>query len=148
MRHHALARLDAAVDLVDGRVSLEPPVAYAGLPVVKKRLHSLHQRGLVVLDRDEVRRGFVEPVLAQQQVQARREYLHRRSRRAQLHRSAGRRVEHPHRHNNDDARRCLDVDDLASGTLLAVLTPRPLTIQGMPVVEDLDFLRDMRRMAQ
>ena len=54
VRHDALARLDAAVGLVDGRVLRESPVAHAARHVLEQRLHRLRQRGLVVLDRDEV----------------------------------------------------------------------------------------------
>jgi hypothetical protein len=37
---------------------------------------------------------------------------------------------------------------LTAGTLLVVLTSDALPVERVPSVEDLDFLRDMRRMTQ
>ncbi|MCY0389978.1 transposase [Robbsia sp. Bb-Pol-6] len=57
-------------------------------------------------------------------------------------------VKHPRWHNDHDACRSLNVHHFASGSLFAVLTPHPASIQWMPPVEDFYFLRDMRRMTQ
>jgi hypothetical protein len=38
--------------------------------------------------------------------------------------------------------------DFSVGTLLGVLTPDALTVQGMPSIDDLNFPADMGRMAQ
>lgn len=56
------------------------------------------------------------------------------------------RVQHPASHDDDDARRHLDVDELTGGPALAVLAPYAPSVQRMPRVEDLDFLPDMGRM--
>ena len=54
---------------------------------------------------------------------------YRHARRAELHAGAGGGIEHPCRHHDDDAGRHLDVDDIAAGALLAVLTPNAAPIQ-------------------
>lgn len=66
----------------------------------------------------------------------------------QLHAHARSRAEHPRGHDDDDARGRFDVHDLTAGALLAVLTPDALPVQRVPSVEDLEILRDMRRMTQ
>jgi hypothetical protein len=85
--------------------------------------------------------------LRQLQVQL-RERRHRHSRRSELHDRARGGVEHPRRHDDDDAGRRLDMDYLAVGSMLAVLAPNATPVQRMPAVEDLNFLRDMRRMTR
>jgi len=68
------------------------------------------------------------------------------ARRAQLHASAGRSIEHPGRHHDDDAGLKRYMDDLTARTLFAVLTHDATTVQRMPSVENLDLLPDMGRM--
>jgi len=83
----------------------------------------------------------------QQQVQL-GERLHRRLRQAELHDRACGCVEHPRRHDDDDARRGFDVNDLAVGALLAVLPLHAAAVQRVPAVEDFNLLPDMGRMTQ
>ena len=85
--------------------------------------------------------------LGQLQVE-RRERLYRRSRCAEFHGRARDGVEHPCRHDDDDAGRRLDVNHVAVGSLLAVLAPYATLVQRVPAIEDLNFLRDMRRMTR
>lgn len=86
-------------------------------------------------------------MLRQQEVQL-GQRIHRCTWGAQFHASAGCGVQHPGRDHDHDAWFHLDVNDLAVGTLLAVLTPYATSVQRMPAVEDLDFLPDMGRMTQ
>jgi len=65
---------------------------------------------------------------------------------AQVHADAGRGVDHPGRHNDDDAGLHLYMDDLTAHPMLAVLTPHATSVQRVPAVEDFDFLPDMGRM--
>jgi hypothetical protein len=85
--------------------------------------------------------------LGQLQVQL-GERRHRRSRCTEFHGRACGGIEHPYRHDDDDAGRCLDVNDFAVGSLFAVLAPYATPVQRVPAVEDLNFLRDMRRMTR
>ena len=85
--------------------------------------------------------------LRQQQVQL-DQRIHRCSRSAQFHASAGHGVEHPGSDHDHDAWFNFDVNYLAVGTLLAVLAPYATPIQRMPAIEDFDFLPDMGRMTQ
>jgi hypothetical protein len=60
---------------------------------------------------------------------------------------AGGRIEHPTRHDDDDARCCLDMDDLTVRPPLAVLPPQAAAMQRVPAIMD-DYLSpDMGRMA-
>ena len=65
---------------------------------------------------------------------------------ANLHAGASGRIQHPGRQHDDHARRRLDVNNPAAGTLLAVLLPKTPTVEGMPTIMDLHFLPDMGRM--
>jgi hypothetical protein len=65
---------------------------------------------------------------------------------AKPHPPAGDRVEHPSGHNCDDARRHLDVDDVAASSALDVVPPQPPTMQRMPAVVNNDIRPDMGRM--
>jgi hypothetical protein len=76
------------------------------------------------------------------------ERRYRRSRCTEFHDRARGGVEHPCRHDDDDAGRRLDMNYLAVGSLFAVLPPNATPVQRMPAVEDLNFLRDMRRMTR
>jgi hypothetical protein len=65
---------------------------------------------------------------------------------AQLHPRAGDRIQHPRRHRNHYARRELDVDHIANGTVLPIMPANAALIERMPAVMDLDFLPNMGRM--
>jgi hypothetical protein len=56
------------------------------------------------------------------------------------------RIELPRRQDPHDARRQLDVDELARCASLDLNTPRALPAQWMPAVVDDDILPDMGRM--
>lgn len=71
---------------------------------------------------------------------------YRRSRCTEFHGRAGGGVEHPCRHDDDDAGSRFDVNHFAVDSLLAVLTPYATPVQRVPAVEDFNFLGDMRRM--
>ena len=56
-------------------------------------------------------------------------------------------IKHPARHDDDDARCCLDMDGLTVGPPLAVLPPQAAAMQRVPAIMD-DYLSpDMGRMA-
>jgi hypothetical protein len=63
-----------------------------------------------------------------------------------LHAGAGGGIEHPVRQHDDHAGRRLNVNDAATGALLAVLLADPSPVQRMPTVVDLDFRPAMGRM--
>ena len=77
------------------------------------------------------------------QVRQRRD---RDSRNADFHPPAGDRVEHPSGHDGDDARRHLDVHDVAASPALNILPPQPPAMQRTPAVVDNDTGPDMGRM--
>lgn len=60
---------------------------------------------------------------------------------------AGHRIEHPTRHDGDDARRDFDVDDFAVRPPLAVLPPQSAAMQRMPAIVDDHLSPDMGRMS-
>jgi hypothetical protein len=62
------------------------------------------------------------------------------------HASAGNWIQHPSRHDRNQARCRLDVDELTGGTLLAVMSADVLSIEGMPAIVDNDIRLDMGRM--
>jgi hypothetical protein len=67
--------------------------------------------------------------------------------RAERHAGTGDRVQHPGRHHRDHAGGGgLDMDDLAGGPPLTVLTTNALPMKRMPRVVDHDLLPDMGRM--
>lgn len=68
--------------------------------------------------------------------------------RTEFHALTDRGAEHPRGHHDDDPRRNFYMDNLAVGALLAVLLPDPAAVQGMPPVENFNFLPDMGRMTQ
>lgn len=67
---------------------------------------------------------------------------------AEFHARTDRGAEHPGGNHDDDPRLHFYVDDLAVGALLAVVLPDTAAVQGMPPVEDFNFLPDMGRMTQ
>ena len=76
------------------------------------------------------------------------ERLYGRTRGTKFHGRTRRGVEHPRWHDDYDTGRSFDVNHLAAGSLLAVLPPYTAPVQRVPAVEDLNFMRDMRRMTQ
>ena len=70
----------------------------------------------------------------------------RHPRRPQLHAGTSGGIEHPRRHDQHIAGRHLDIDNLAAGAPLDILTSNPAPIQRMPAVMDLNLLPDMGRM--
>ena len=66
--------------------------------------------------------------------------------RAEGHSRAGDRIEHPCRYNDDHPGRYLDVNDLAAGAPLNILTAKATPTKCMPAIMDLDLLPDMGRM--
>ena len=67
--------------------------------------------------------------------------------RAEPQARAGRWIEHPPRHDGDDARCDFDVRDLAVRPPLAVLPPRSAAVQRMPAIVDDHLSPDMGRMS-
>ena len=66
--------------------------------------------------------------------------------RPKFHRSASHRVKHPRGHDHNYAGRDFNVDELPGGPPFAVLALQAAPVQGMPAVEDLNFLAAMGRM--
>lgn len=93
------------------------------------------------------REASPKSLLRQYQVQV-CERFHGRSRCTKLHVSARHSVEHPASDHDHDAWCDLDVNDLAVGTLLAVLAPDATSIQRVPAIEDFNFSPDMGRMTR
>lgn len=71
---------------------------------------------------------------------------HRNARRADLHTSAGHRVQHPRRYHCHHAGHRLNVDNSTCAALLAAAKLDTTPVQGMPTVMDFYFLPDMGRM--
>lgn len=72
--------------------------------------------------------------------------IQRDPRRTQFHGRADRWTEHPRGNDDDDSRTDFYVNDLAVGAMLAVLPPDATPVEGMPAIEDFNFLPDMGRM--
>ncbi|MER2509378.1 MAG: hypothetical protein ABTQ27_11545, partial [Amaricoccus sp.] len=70
----------------------------------------------------------------------------RHARRPEPHPGAGGRIQHPCRHDDDHARRNLDVYDITADPPLGVLAPKAAPIERVPPVINFDFLPDMGRM--
>jgi len=68
-------------------------------------------------------------------------------RRAEPQPHAGCWIEHPTRHDGDDARRDFDMDDLAVLPPLAALPPQVTTMQRVPAIVDDHIRSDMGRMS-
>ena len=86
-----------------------------------------------------------ETTLDQQLVQV-SECRHRHTRWAKLHPDTSNGVEHPRRHDRDHARRHLDVHEVASETILAVMPSQAPPMQRVPAVVNDNLLPDMGRM--
>lgn len=78
----------------------------------------------------------------------RRASPHIDSRGAERHLRADHRIEHPARHGDDHPRRCLDVNKLPGGALLAVVSANSLPVKRMPAIVDGHALPDMGRMTR
>jgi hypothetical protein len=68
------------------------------------------------------------------------------ARRTEYHPCAGRPIQHPARHRNHLSWRDLDVNQITSSTLLAVIPTNATPKQWMPLVVDFNFPPDMGRM--
>ena len=74
------------------------------------------------------------------------ERVHRYPADADLHACARDRIEHPRRHNRDDAGLRFDLHEPPGDTLLTAAEANATPKEGMPAVMDHDFLPDMGRM--
>jgi hypothetical protein len=102
----------------------------------------------LLLDDDRVVRG-ASPIsaLAEESMQ-----FDERGRRypadADLHACARDRIEHPRRHNRDDAGLRFDLHEPPRATLLAAAEANATPVEGMPAIMDHDFLPEMGRMTR
>src|SRR3954453_9472148 len=76
------------------------------------------------------------------------ERVHRYPAGADLHACARHRIEHPRRHNRDDARLRFDLHEPPGDTLLAAAEANATPVEGMPAIMDHDVLLDMGRMTR
>ena len=76
------------------------------------------------------------------------ERVHRHSAGADLHACARDRIEHPRRHNRDDAGLRFDLHEPPGETLLAAAEANATPVERMPAVMDHDVLPDMGRMTR
>lgn len=67
---------------------------------------------------------------------------------ADLHACARDRIEHPRRHNRDDAGLRFDLHEPPRATLLAAAEANATPVEGMPAIMDHDFLPEMGRMTR
>ena len=67
---------------------------------------------------------------------------------ADLHACARDRIEHPRRHDRDDAGLRFDLHEPPGDTLLAAAEANATPVEGMPAIMDHDFLPDMGRMTR
>jgi hypothetical protein len=67
---------------------------------------------------------------------------------ADLHACARDRIEHPRRHNRDDAGLRFDLHEPPRATLLAAAEANATPEEGMPAIMDHDFLPEMGRMTR
>src|SRR3954471_1971508 len=76
------------------------------------------------------------------------ERVHRYPAGADLHARARDRIEHPRRHNRDDAGLRFDLHEPPGDTLLTAAEANATPIEGMPAITDRDFLPEMGRMTR
>jgi hypothetical protein len=95
----------------------------------------------------DIRRGASPKAEGDEQVMQIRQRRDGNSRLTKPHLPADNGVEHPAGHHDHDARRGLDMNNLAPGPHLAALPPQPPAMQRMPAVMDDDFRPDMGRMS-
>ena len=67
---------------------------------------------------------------------------------AELHSSAGDRIQHPCRHDRDHAGRHFNMDNPTTRALLAVVLSNAATMERVPAVMDFNLLPDMSRMTR
>lgn len=72
--------------------------------------------------------------------------IYRDSRRPQRHASADTRIQHPIGQCRYDARLDLNMNDAATGALLAVMSVCTSAVEGMPAIVNRNFAPDMGRM--
>lgn len=70
----------------------------------------------------------------------------RNARRSHFHASAGDRVQHPRRQDEDGSRPRHEVDEAACLAQLTRFHAKPPAVKSMPAIVDDDFLPDMGRM--
>jgi hypothetical protein len=102
----------------------------------------------LLLDDDRVVRG-ASPIssLAEESMQF-GERVRRYPADADLHACARDRIEHPRRHNRDDAGLRFDLHEPPGDTLLTAAEANATPVEGMPAIMDHDFLPDMGRMTR
>jgi hypothetical protein len=102
----------------------------------------------LLLDDDRVVRG-ASPIssLAEESMQF-DERVHRYPTGADLHACARDRIEHPRRHNRDDAGLRFDLHEPPGATLLTAAEANATPVEGMPAIMDHNFLPDMGRMTR
>src|SRR3954465_10601896 len=76
------------------------------------------------------------------------ERVHRYPEGADLHACARDRIEHPRRHDRDDAGLRFDLHELPGETLLAAAEANATPEEGMPAIMDHDLLPNMGRMTR
>src|SRR4051812_13477497 len=76
------------------------------------------------------------------------ERVYRYPAQANLHACARDRIEHPRRHDRDDAGLRFDLHESPGDTLLAAAEANATPVEGMPAIVDYDFLPDMGRMTR
>jgi hypothetical protein len=101
---------------------------------------------LLPLDDGRIVPGASSETTLDQQVMQLNQRRYRDARRTEAHSGAGDGIEHPGRHHDDHAGRDLDVNDLATGTLLDILASNATPIECVPAIMDLDLMPDMGRM--
>jgi hypothetical protein len=76
------------------------------------------------------------------------ERVYRYPAQANLHACARDRIEHPRRHDRDDAGLRFDLHEPPGATLLDAAEANATPVEGMPAIMDYDFLPDMGRMTR
>src|SRR3954465_15361940 len=76
------------------------------------------------------------------------ERVHRYPTGADLHARARDRIEHPRRHNRDDAGLRFDLHEPPRATLLTAAEANATPVEGMPAIMDHDVLPDTGRMTK
>jgi hypothetical protein len=95
----------------------------------------------------DIRRGASPETQAGQQVMQLDQGRDGHSRRAEPQPRANGRIEHPARHDGDDARRDFNMDYLPNGSPFAVLPPQSAAMQRVPTIMDDHLSADMGRMS-
>ena len=101
---------------------------------------------MLLLDDGRIVPGASSGTTLDQQVMQVDQRRHRHAWRARGHSGTGDRIQHPGRHDYDNARLRLDMNKLASNTLFAVVPPNPTPVERVPAVVDLDLRPNMGRM--